>query len=134
MKTLIASIVFYSFALYLVSELFRGVVIKGGLPTLFLGGAVFTVLTLILKPILNAITFPLKIITFGAIAFLIDAALLFVLTLVVHNISIHAFTLPKIAISTFSTPSIYIPQFFAFLLVSVIISIFNSFLLWLTEL
>lgn len=133
MKNLARSIAFESFSLYLLSQIFPGVIIIGGLPTLLLGGLVLSLLSFILKPILNVLTAPFALITFGTMSVVVNAVILFVLTKIVHQVVIHAFTLPGMSFMGFIVPKISFNAFFAFLVVAAGQIMIKYFLLWLTE-
>jgi hypothetical protein len=49
-KSILRNITFYSFALFLVSQVLTGVKVSGGFWTYILGGVVLTLLFLIVKP------------------------------------------------------------------------------------
>ena len=92
MKSIVRNIAFYSFALFLTSQVLTGIKIYGGFWTYILGGVVLALLFLILKPIISIITLPLNIITLGAFSFLTNAIIFYLLTIFVSNISVSAFT------------------------------------------
>lgn len=134
MKTILRYIVFYTFALYLVSQLFpSGLIIHGGLATLFLAGVVFAALNLIVKPIIKAIALPFLFFTLGLFSFAIDAGILFVLTKIIPAIQIHAFTIPKFAYKGVNLHQTHIAIIFAYLLLSAIIAFISIFLRWISE-
>lgn len=134
MKTILRYIIFYSFALYLVSELFPyGLHIHGGLKTIFLAGLIFGALNLIVKPLIKAIAFPLLFFTLGLFSFIIDAGILFLLTKFIPEIQVHAFIIPKIAYSSYSIPRTELNIFFAYIGLSAIIAIISMFLRWISE-
>ncbi|MDO8583153.1 MAG: phage holin family protein [bacterium] len=133
MKSIVRRIVFYSFALFLTSQIISGLKISGGFNTFLLGGVVLSILFLIVKPILSFITLPLHIITLGWFSFIINAIILYLLTVLVGNISISAFTFNGINFSGFIIPSFDVNVLFAFIFTSIFLSIILGFLRWLTE-
>lgn len=76
MKRFLLHLIAAFLALYLATLLIPGVYVKGGseqfLKTLSLAGIVLAVINYFLKPIINLITFPLKILTFGLFGLIIN--------------------------------------------------------------
>src|SRR5579859_3868108 len=103
MKTIIRSILFYSFSLYIASGLFpAGLKITGGIQTLFTGGVILSLMSFILRPIVHIIAFPISILTLGLFSFIVNVFLLFLMTRFVTHISIHAFIIEKVSLQHIS--------------------------------
>jgi putative membrane protein len=133
MKSAVRPILFNAFSLFLISQLFSGVKILGGLPALLLSGTVLSILSIVLKPILGILAFPLNMITFGTFTIVINAFILYVLTLFVRQISIHSFTSPGLSFAGFVIPSFSFNTIFAFLLIALIHSGIKIALIWLMQ-
>ena len=133
MKSIARFIVYYSVALFLTSQIISGLKISGGLTTYLIGGITLSVLFLIVKPILSVVTLPLNIVTLGLFSFVINAIILYLLTIFVTSISITAFTFPGLAIAGFIVPKLYVNNFFAFIVVSALLSFIVGLLKWLTK-
>lgn len=133
MKSLLRNTIVNSFSLFIASQILSGVKITGGLQTYIFSGIILTIMTLILRPILQLITLPLNLITFGTFSFLINVIILYLLTVVVPQISIKAFTFPGLNLYGFIFPKIELNTFFAFIVVSIVISAIMSFVFWLIK-
>ncbi|MBI4089179.1 MAG: phage holin family protein [Candidatus Levybacteria bacterium] len=133
MKSIARSIIYYSVALFLTSQIISGLKIYGGLTTYIIGGIALSMLFLIVKPILSIVTLPLNIVTLGLFSFLINAIILYLLTIFVTNISITAFTFSGLSTAGFIIPKVYINNFFAFIVVSAFLSFIVGLLKWLTK-
>lgn len=134
MKTILRYLIFYSFALYVVSELLpNGLTIHGGIKTIFIAGAIFGGLNLVVKPLIKAIAFPFLFFTLGLFSFVIDAGILFALTKFIPDIQVHAFVIPKLAYSSYFIPRTELNVFFAYIGLSAIIAIISMFLRWISE-
>lgn len=133
MKSILRRVVFYSFALFLVSQFISGLSISGGFTAYILGGFVLTILFMIIKPILSIITLPLNIITLGLFSFVVNAIILYLLTILVSNISISSFVFEGLNFAGFIVPQISVNTFFAFITVSVFLSFIVGGLKWITE-
>lgn len=66
-------------ALWLATTFVQGVSFTGSLQTLFIAGAVLGFFNAVLKPILNLLTLPLRLLTLGLFSFVVQAALVFLL-------------------------------------------------------
>ena len=133
MKSILRKIVFYAVSLFLTSQIITGLTISGGLTTYLIGGIVLSMLFLVVKPILSIVTLPLNIITLGLFSFLINAIILYLLTIFVPNVSISSFTFKGFAFAGFVIPSLYVNNFFAFVIASILLSFIEGALKWLTK-
>jgi len=133
MKTITRNIAIYTFALYLLPKIIPGVHIYGGLITLFIGGIALALMFLILKPILNIISFPVNLLTLGLFSILTNVFILYLLTVFVTGISIDPFTYGKASVVGFTTPGIAFNTFFAYVYTSFVLSLIDSFISWLVK-
>lgn len=133
MKPIVRRIVFYCVALFLTAQILQGVHVAGGLQTYIIAGITLSLLFMIVKPILSVITLPLNIVTLGLFSFVVNAIILYLLTVFVGNISITAFDFQGFAFSGFVVPSFPVNNFFAFVVASILLSFIVGFLKWLTK-
>ena len=131
MKTIVRAIVVYTLILFLLPILIPGVSVTGGFWTYLTGGVVLTLLFFILKPILSIISLPVNIVTLGIFNLFINTLLLYLLTILVVQISIVAFTQPEIAFSGIIIQSIQFNTFFAYLYTAVVLSVIDWSIKWL---
>ena len=133
MKSLVRSTIFYALGLHYLSLFLTGVHISGGLQTLLLGSFFLTILLLILKPILNLLSFPLNMVSLGLYSSLVNVIILYVLTLFVPGIRITAFRFAGFHLWGFVIPSVWFNQFFAFVLAAFVLALIIGFIQWLIE-
>jgi len=133
MKGFVRNVLFNAFSIFLLTQIISGVKVTGGLPTYLFGGIALTILLVVIKPILNILSLPLNLITFGFFSFLTNIIIFYLLTVIVPGISINAFTFPGISYSGFVIPQFYFNIIFAFLLVAFLQSLIVSFLTWLVK-
>lgn len=132
MKSILRKIIFFDIALFLTAGVMDGVRISGGLTTYIIGGVVLSLLFVIVKPILSLITLPLNIITLGLFSFLINAIILYLLTILVPAVSIVGFRFKGLSFLGFVVPQVSVNIFFAFIIASALMSLILGFLKWLT--
>ena len=133
MKSILRKIIFYSVALFATSQALDGVTVNGGFAGYALAGIVLSVLFILVKPVLSLITLPLNIITLGLFSFVINAIILYLLTVIVPGVAIGAFRFNGLSFFGFVVPAFPVNDFFAFISASVFISLIVGFLKWLTK-
>lgn len=134
MKTVLRVVLLQSLALFLTSQALPGLVITGGWLTYVLGGILLSILSFALKPLLQLIAFPLNLITFGLFNCIINALLLWVLTILVAKINVHVFTLPGVSFAGLSIPNIHIYSIIpAYIVIAVILSGITWLLTWIVK-
>ena len=133
MKSILRRIVFYSVALFITAQVLQGARVSGGLQTYIMGGIILSVLFMIVKPVLSIVTLPLNIITLGLFSFVVNAIILYLLTVLITSISISAFVFKGFSFAGFVVPSFPINNFFAFIVASILLSFIVGFLRWLTK-
>ena len=133
MKTIIRKILTYIGVLYFLPQFIPGVHISDGFPTLLIGGVALTLLFLVLKPILNLISFPVNFVTLGIFSLIVNVLLLYLLTVFVSGINITAFSYPRIDFEGFIIPALVFNTFFAYVYVSFVVSSVDSLITWLTK-
>lgn len=133
MKTLLRSTLFYSFALSLLPSIVPGVTVNDGIMSLLVLGFTLMLLFSVIRPVLNLISLPINIVTVGLFSVLINAFLLYILTVLVPNITISAFEFQGFSWAGFVIPRSDINTFFAYVLSAITISAIISFLNWLTD-
>lgn len=133
MKSLLQNIGINALSLFLLSQTLEGVKIIGGVPTFIFGGFVLSLMTTILRPLLQLATLPLNILTFGTFSFLINVIILYLLTIFIPQITISPFVFKGVAFLDFVIPKISFNSFFAFVVSAVILSIIVGSIRWLIE-
>lgn len=133
MKKIFRRIAIYTFTIFLLPYIIPGVSIEGGLLTLFIGGVGLALMFMILKPILNLISFPVNFLTLGLSSILTNALIIYILTVFITGISINSFSYPRIHYMGFVTPTIVFNLFFAYVFTAIVISTIESGLTWLME-
>ena len=133
MKTILQSIGIYLLALYFIPQIVPGFTIEGGFQTLLIGAVVLALMFLVLKPILNIISFPVNVMTLGLFSIITNTLILYLLTILVPNITVQPFTYPRGHYFGFITPVIPFNTFFAYTYSAFILSCINSGIRWLIK-
>lgn len=132
-KGLARSTAINAFVLFILSYAYLGVAVHGGLLVYLLGGLALALMFAILKPLLNIITFPLVVVTFGVFSFVSNVVIFYLLTVFVPNISISSFVFKGVSIAGFVIPKVGFNSLFAFILVSFLQYVIVTFISWLMK-
>lgn len=133
MKWLLRNIAQYGLGLYLLPAIVEGVTITGGVSTYFWSGVLLTVMFLFFRPIINLLTLPLNLATFGLFSFVTNVIILYFLTVFMPQITIQAFSFHGLTIFDVVIPHIYFNPFFAYIAASFVLSLLVTFIKWVTE-
>lgn len=131
MKGLLRSTVIYSLSLYLLPFLMSGFIVSSkNVMTFLIGGAVLTILHVLVKPLINILSFPFNI---GVLTTLTNVLLLYILTVFVPDIRVVPFTSHRTNIWGFIIPSIHYNQFFAFIVATLLLSLIVFLIEWIRD-
>ncbi len=78
-------------AVYLTVNFVPGISVSGGWTTILVVALVWSVITMVIRPVLSILTLPLTIITFGLFSFVLNALLFWAMTIVVPGFVIAGF-------------------------------------------
>lgn len=133
MKSILRNIVINAVGLLATSILVPGFKIYGGFETILFGGLIFSIISFFIKPILSLLTLPFNFATLGLFSFLTNALLLYLLTLVVSQITVLPFIFPGFSIAGFIIPKMAFNLFFAYVASAFILSLITSTIWWIVD-
>jgi putative membrane protein len=110
-----------------------GFTLEGGIWTLFVGATVLALMFLVLKPILNIISFPVNMLTLGLFSIVVNAFILYLLTVVVPEITVQPFHYPRSEFFGFIIPKTDFNTFFAYAYSAFVLATINSVIRWLIK-
>lgn len=131
MRTIIKHFLINTVSLYLVSLAVSGIGFADGIYSLLLAGAVLTVTTLIIRPIINILLLPINLITFGLFRWVGYAITLYIVTIIVPGFKLLDFAFKGFSSYWFSIPAITLTGILAFIAFSFLISFVSSLLHWI---
>lgn len=133
MKTIVRNVLVHALSLAALPYLFEGVRITGGITTYILAGTLLTLMSFIIKPILNLITLPINMMTFGLFSILTNTFILYLLTVIMTRIRIDAFVFKGFEFYGFVIPNLAFNVFFAYLMCALVLSVITTFIDWLIK-
>ncbi len=78
-------------AVFLTVYFVPGIVVTGGWTTILLVALVWSVITMVIRPVLQILTLPVTIITIGLFSFVLNALLFWAMTLIVPGFIVSGF-------------------------------------------
>lgn len=91
MKYILRTYFFNVFALWLTSQIIPSLSISGGWQVIMLAGLFLSLLMLFVAPILKILFIPINILTFGLLSWLVNVAVIYLLTLFMPSVNIRSF-------------------------------------------
>lgn len=98
---------------------------------LFWASVTLTLFNLLVKPLLNLLLMPINLLTLGAFKWVVNAIVLFLVTMFVEGFKILDFTFPGISFAGFIIPTLPIPFFWSLILISFCLEVISGFIFWI---
>ena len=130
MKSALKIYVTHTLSLYLASVVFGGMQLSKGIDSLLLAGVGLSLLSLLVKPLINILLLPLNLITFGLFRWVSSVVALYLVTLIIPGFKISGFTFSGLASKWIDIPAVDLAGFLAIIAFSLVISVI-SILHWL---
>lgn len=128
MKYLIRVFLFHVFALWMTSQLFPAFIVRGGWQTMLSAGLILSLLMLLVQPILKILFIPITILTFGLLSWVINAIVLYLLTVFIPSVMVVPWLFPGWNWQGFTIPSYLISYPVSLVVASVLITIITNIL------
>lgn len=119
---------FNVFALWLTSQILPTLTISGGWQIMLTAGFFLSLLMLIVAPVLKILFIPINLLTFGLLSWLINVAIIYLLTIFVPAVAVRTWIFPGISWQGFVVPSTLISYPFALILTSLTLTLITNLL------
>jgi len=133
MKSIVRQFFAVMLAIFITSQIFSGLIIKGGFPGFLYAVVLLTIGLVIVKPILNVITLPLSIVTLGLFSALSILLILFIISKIDPNFIITSFTFKGFTFFSYTIPSFKANLLLSYVLISATIQLVYKFSLSVFE-
>lgn len=134
LRILLRSIAINLACVYVTIQILSGVVTYiGGVQTLLLASVAIAGVNLIVKPLINLLLLPIHLVTLGVFRWVANLATLYIVTWLIPNLQIHAFTFPGLNLKYLIIPSIHFTAFGAFLITTLVLTLTFHFIYWLLQ-
>jgi putative membrane protein len=120
--------------IYIASQILSGVIVyMGGYKTLLTAALFIALANLFVRPIVNLLLLPLHLVTLGLFRWVANLITLYLITWLVPNLQIHAFTLHTVNLKYLIVPQIYFSSFGSFVLATLTLTVVFHFIYWLLQ-
>jgi putative membrane protein len=133
LKRIILGILVNTTAIWFAARVLPGFGYHRRVGVLVSAAVVLWLLDTLIKPVLKIILLPINLATLGLFSWLSSAAVVYLLSLVVDEVSISATDLPGFSYAGFITPPIHLNLLGVTVLTAFLIRAANSFLYWLIK-
>jgi len=119
---------------YVAAQILAGIIsYVGGYQTLLISAVVIALVNLLVRPIINLLLLPLHLVTLGIFRWVSNLITLYLVTLLVPNLQIHAFTFPGLNLTYLIVPPIYFSAFGAFVVATFTLTVVFHLIYWLLQ-
>jgi len=133
MKRIFKTYIIETASLYIISQFVDGLVFSKGIQSILFAGAALTVASIVIKPVINLLLLPINLITFGLFKWVSSAIALYLVTILISDFRITAFSFLGYSSKWIDIPAINLPGILAIIAFSFIISLVTSILGWLIK-
>lgn len=131
MKSLLRYFLINLISLWATTEIIRGLTYTGGFKSLFLGAGVFTIINLLLIPMLKILLLPLNLLTLGIFAWLTNVLALYALTTIYPTFGLTSYYFSGYELGGVIIPPVELSALMVAITASLLIGLFTHLLHWL---
>lgn len=133
MKRILRNFLINIVSLSLTARLIPGLVLEGGIKTLFISSFIFMIINMLVVPILKIMFLPLNLLTLGIFSWAVNVLALYLLTSIVSNLKLVPYRFEGAVIQGVVIPSMDINVLFVAILASFMVGLISHFLHWLLK-
>lgn len=128
MKYLVRVYLFNLFALWFTGEILPALTVRGDWRTLAGAAFVLSLLMIFVKPLLKVLFIPVNILTFGLLSWAINVVVIYLLTIIVPEVTVSAWVFPGLTWEGFTIPAVSLNYWFSLIAVSLAVTFFSNLL------
>ncbi len=134
MKRILRSFLIEIGAFYLVSQIASGIVFHNGLESMVIAGVALTIATFLVRPIINILLLPINLLTFGVFKWISQAVTLFLVDLILPQMSIVSFDFAGFGSKWVDVPPVHLGTLvLAYIAFSLLLSIISGIIYWIVK-
>jgi putative membrane protein len=128
MKLIAREFLFNAFAMWFTSQIVPGFLITGSWLSIMEGALVLSVLTLLVKPILNILFIPINLMTLGLLSWAVNVIVIYLLTIIDLNIKIIPWVFEGLTFAGFVIPSWNVTYIASLIVTTFVLTLFVNLL------
>ena len=134
LRLLLRTIGINMLSVYLASQILSGIITYiGGYQTLLMAAVAIAAVNLVVRPVINLLLLPIHLVTLGVFRWLANIVTLYLVTLLLPNLQVHAFTFPGFNLTYLVIPTINFSAFGAFAVATFILTLTFHLIYWLLQ-
>lgn len=134
MKRILRSFIIEIGTFYLVSQIASGILFQNGLEGLIIAGVALTVATFLVKPIINILLLPINLLTFGVFKWISQAVTLFLVDLILPQMSIVSFDFAGLTSKWIDVPPLHLTSIIlVYIAFSLLLSVISGIIYWIVK-
>lgn len=133
MKKLLRFYLINLVALWITTQIIKGLVFTGGIQSLLTGALVFALINMILVPILKILLLPLNLMTLGLFSWITNVVALYLLTTAVPSFRLITYNFPGFSFNGFIIPGVNLSPLWVAVLASFFIGFITNLLHWVMD-
>lgn len=127
-KNFIREVLLIGFSLYLVGSVYPGLIVPQNLDGLLVTAVVFTLVNLLVKPVIKLFLLPLNLLTLGFFRWVTNVLVLVIITKIAPELKVVGFVSSPVNASGFAVPALNISLTMSYILASLLLSLAFSLL------
>ena len=131
MKSLLRYFLINLISLWATTEIVKGLIYSGGFQSLLLGAGVFTIINILLVPLLKILLLPLNLLTLGFFAWVTNVLALYALTTIYPTFALTPYYFLGYEVGGFIIPPTELSTLMVAVVASLLIGLFTHLLHWL---
>lgn len=130
MKYLLKKYLIIVLSLYTLTQLVNAITITGGWKTFFYAGLLFSILTYIIKPLVNILLLPLNILTLNMISWVVNIVTFIIWTVLIPQVHIDNWIFPGLNIGVAVLTTARIDTIYVYVIGGIIFTLLFRFYNW----
>lgn len=134
MKRILRSFLIEIGTFYLISQIASGIIFQNGIEGLIVAGVALTIATFLVKPIINILLLPINLLTFGLFKWLSQAVTLYIVDLILPQVSIVSFDFVGLTSKWIDIPAVHLDSIvLVYIAFSLLLSVISGIIYWIVK-
>jgi putative membrane protein len=134
LRLLLRSIAINLASIYIASRILANIIVfVGGTRTLLMAAVAIAVVNLLVRPLVNLLLLPIHLVSLGVFRWIANLVSLYIVTLIVPGLQIHAFISPPLDLKYIMIPTLHFSAFGAFLVATLVLTLSFHLIYWLLQ-
>lgn len=134
LRLLLRTIAINAASVYIAAQILSGIITYvGGYQTILMAALIIAVVNLFVRPVVNLLLLPIHLVTLGVFRWIANLVTLYIVTWLVPNLQVHAFTFPGVNLHYLIIPQTSFSPFGAFVVATITLTFSFHFMYWILQ-